>query len=458
MAVLGISSAGTANVPASYGKISSLVAAFGYGPLVEAAARHIELTGDAVVVVKTGKTTEGAAGAVDVTGVTGTSVVTFDGTTYPYDDYDVKVVVVTGGTRGTAGITFKISLDGGKNYSATIALGTATSYEFPNSGVKFNFAAGTLVAGDTWTCRTTAPLYSAAQLGAAFDALRLSTHAVEIVQVAGLLDGTSFDTVSTKRASSYSANKEITIIGHCRMPNSGESEATYLAAMNTIFSAKSDSAVALTSGACYLISSVSGRNYRRPVSFVAASLEASVSEEVNTADLNLGSLTGVSVTDANGNPDQHDETTNPGLDDARFYVLRTVQGYSGVYVNRPRLFSAEGSDFQLVPHRRVLNLAHAALRAYFTRRLNKPVRVNAATGYILEEEALEIESGARAVMRAALMAKPKASGIEFTLSRTDNLLTTKTMTGQARVIPLAYSEFINIDLGFKNPALQTQVA
>lgn len=457
MAVVGVSSSGTANVPASYGKISALTAAKGYGPLVEAAARHIELTGDAVVVVNTGVTTDGAAGSVNDDGVAGTSAVTVDSAVKPYDDYEVYFLVVTGGTRGTAGITFRYSLDGGKNMSALVALGTALNYTIPNAGVKVDFGAGTLVAGDYWSFRTTAPVYNAAQLGAALDALRLSTHAVEIVQIAGVIDGTTFDTLATKRASSYAAGKYITIIGNTRTPNLAESEATYLGAMDTIFSAKSDSAIALCSGSARLISSVSGRNYRRPVSFITASLEASVSEEINTADINLGALVGVSVRDSNGNPDQHDETANPGLDDSRYYVLRTWEGYAGVYVNRPRLFSAEGSDFQLVPHRRVLNLAHSALRAYFTRRLNKPVLVNATTGYILEEEALEIESGALAVMRATLLAKPKASGIEFTLSRTDNLLSTKTMTGQARVIPLAYPEFINLDLGFKNPALQTQV-
>jgi hypothetical protein len=129
-----------------------------------------------------------------------------------------------------------------------------------------------------------------------------------------------------------------------------------------------------------------------------------------------------------------------------------------VYVNRPRIFSAAGSDFRLVPHRRVLNLGHAALRAYFLRRTSRPILVSAATGFILEEEALEIESGARAAMRAELLAKPKASAILFTLSRTDDLLTTQTLTGQGRVVPLAYPEFINLDLGFFNPALQVIAA
>lgn len=459
MAVVGVSSstALAEDTPATYGSVPALVAALGYGPLTEAAARHIELTGNPVVVVRTGVTTDGAAGAVDDSGVDGTSAITVDAAVKPYDDYEVYFLVVTGGTRGTDGITFRYSLDGGRNMSALVSLGTATSYTIPNAGVKVDFAAGTLVAGDYWSFTTTAPLYSAAELGTALDALRLSAHAVEIVQIAGLVNGTTFDTLSTKLTSSYAAGKYITAVANCRMPNEGESEATYLSAMTTIFASKSDTRIALCAGACRVISSVSGRNYRRPVSFAVASREASFAEHVNMADVNLGPLPGVSVVAASGNPEQHDESTSPGLDDARFYVLRTIVGYAGVYVNRPRIFSAEGSDFRLVPHRRVLNLAHAALAAYFVRRLNKPVRVNATTGFILEEEALEIEAGARSVMRAALLAAPKASAIEFALSRTDNLLSTQTMTGQARVIPLAYPEFINLSLGFKNPALQTQV-
>jgi uncharacterized membrane protein YphA (DoxX/SURF4 family) len=69
---------------------------------------------------------------------------------------------------------------------------------------------------------------------------------------------------------------------------------------------------------------------------------------------------------------------------------------------------------------------------------------------------LLVVAAALAVLRDTLLAQPKASGVLFALSRTDNLLSTKTMTGQARVIPLAYPEVISLDLGFFNPALQIQ--
>jgi hypothetical protein len=242
------------------------------------------------------------------------------------------------------------------------------------------------------------------------------------------------------------------------MPTVAESEAAYLTAFGTALGAKSTKYGAICYGSCKLTSSVSGRKYKRPTAFWYAALEAAASEEVNTADVSRGAIAGVNITDDNGNPDEHDESINPGGDDARAVTARTHTLYPGVYVNRPRLYSPDGSDYQLVPHRRVINLAHDALTSYFTIRLSKPVKVNKDTGYILESEALEIEAGATAAMRSALLAKPKASAVSFTLSRFDNILSTKTMTGSARVTPLAYPETFNLDVGFVNPALQVQAA
>lgn len=445
------------NTPAAFGRIKDLQAALVRGPLLEAAAHELEQYGRPVVVVRTEATVAGDAGAVDFEG-TGTSVITIDATDEPEDDYEVYFEVITGGTIGTAGITFRVSLDGGRTLSAELALGTLTTYPIPDpagglSGVTLLFAAGTLVAGDTAAARTTAPQWNGTDLAAALDALKVATHNWEGVEIVGALDGANFDVVEGKITGMAAAGKNHWWIGNCRTPNDGESEATYLAAMSTVFASKASKHGSLCFGACKVISSVSGLNYRRPVALIAGAREASLSEEIDSADINLGPLP-CSIRDANGNPDEHDETANPGADDARFYVLRTWEGYQGVYVNRPRLFSVTGSDFELVPHRRVMNIARDVLRNYFTRRLNKPIRIDKATGYILEAEALEIEKGATAALRSALTQKPKASEAVFVLSRSDNILSTKTLTGDARIVPLGYPEIADLSLAFSNPALQ----
>lgn len=459
LAVVGTSSAGPLNTPATYARVQDLVAAFGVGPLVEAAAYHINLSGKPVLVVRaaagSGPGYAGAASAVDSTALGGTSVVTTSAPV-PKDDLEVVLRVVDEGTVGTAGITLQLSYDGGRTYAPKFALGTSMTLAVPNAFI-FNFAAGTLKAGATYRVRTTAPRADSTTLTAALDALRASVVQWELLGVADEMDADTFDAVELAMLSLFSKGKYRGWVGNTRMPDDDEEEADYLDDLSTTFASASVHG-SLYAGACRLTSAVDGRKYRRPVSFATASREQISSEEIDIADINLGPLTGVSIRDANGNPEEHDESVNPGLDDARFAVLRTWDGYPGVYVNRPRLFSTDGSDFQLMPHRRVLNLAHAALRQYFIRRLNKPIRVDATSGFILEIEALEIEAGATAAMTTALLAKPKASGVQFVLSRTDNVLSSKTLTGTARVIPLAYPEYVNLTVGFFNPALVVQAA
>ena len=65
------------------------------------------------------------------------------------------------------------------------------------------------------------------------------------------------------------------------------------------------------------------------------------------------------------------------------------------------------------------------------------------TGYILEKEALEIEAGCNAAIRSVLGAEPMASGWSTAVHRDDNILTTKTMNVDVRLVPLGYVEFIN---------------
>ena len=458
-AVVGVSDSGPVDTPATYARARLLEQDFGKGPMVEAAAHYIEKYGRPVVVVRTGQSVAGvfpATTTVVFTG-TGTSVITVDDVTAdPTDDLDFVFEVLKGGTIGTAGITFRWSIDGGNNWSAETALGTATSFTFPEGGAVIDFAAGTLVAGDRASFRGQAPNWNGTELGTALDALFASQVNWDICHVVGPVDATAFDVIDPKFSGAMANGKYRSWYGNTRMPASGESEATYLSSLSTEFAAKATVHGSLCAGHCELVSSVTGRKQRRPISYVVAAREQSVDEHVNIAAINEGALPGVSLYDSNGNNVAHDEALNPGLDDARFATLRTWEGYAGIYVTRPRIFSTAGSDFDVHTKRRVINLAHAALRSYFTRRLSVEVLVDATTGFILEEEALEMESGARGALKAVLAPKKKASGWTVAISRTDNLLSTKTLTGSARVVPLAYPEAIEIDLGFLNPALQTQ--
>src|SRR5262249_32139583 len=119
------------------------------------------------------------SGSVTKTG-TGTSVVTttLDATNGAFDYYFVKVLVVTGGTIATGPCAIQVSLDAGRNYGQVIQLGVANTYVIANTGITLNFAAGTLVTGDTYTFAAYGPMWTTANVQTALNALVGSQYGV----------------------------------------------------------------------------------------------------------------------------------------------------------------------------------------------------------------------------------------------------------------------------------------
>ena len=457
-AFMGCSTDGPLNTPVMFARATDVSGTFGDGPLVEAAALYINQTGNACIVLRVDNVVDAAVSAVVQTGLG--AAATAGPATDAFDDRQVVIKVVAGGVViGTAGNTYQVSEDGGQTWGPTSALGTDAAITV--AGVEFTFAAAPekLETGTTYAATITAPNWDATTLPPGLEALRTTSQPWEQLFVIGQLTTAAAAGVIDSAFVGFadSPGKDCSWVAQARMPNDGESEAAYATALDTALGGVVTSYGAICAAACRVPSGVSGRYYRRSPIFPVA-VAQSCFPEVNTADVNRGPLVGVSIRDANGNVVEHDEAVNPTLDAMRFLALRTIEGYGGVYINRPILHSQVGSDFELIVHRRVMNMGKRTLRTYFVRRLNRPVRIDKATGYILEADALEIEGGALAALRSAMLSRPSASDVQFTLSRTDNLLSTKTLTGTCRIIPLAYPEFIEIQIGFYNPALVTLAA
>lgn len=462
LALIGVSSSGPLNMPATFARIADVQTNFGAGPLVEAAARAIDLYGQPVCVVRALEGTPASYSPVDVTGVTGTSIVTVDASVLPYDSYQVVVTIVTGGTIAAAGIQLTYSLDDGATTSQVQALGVDPFFVIADANIKLMFAAGTLVAGDVIRFSSFAGKPDTTTYGTAIDALGVSQIAWRVCSILGAVTPAAASLIDQKFKGLQSKHKPRYFCANTQLPDfiAGQSEAAYLTAMSTAFADFATTFGSICAGAVQLPSSVSGRLYKEPVNYAAAPFIASVDEDVDVADVNLGAIPGARLSDNNGNPipGLHDESLYPGLDDARFLTLRTWVGLAGVYVNRPRVMSAQGSDFYLVPHRLIMNIGEDALYQYLIRRVNQGVPVNKKTGYILESVALEIEAGGTAAMSSVLLAKPKASDCSFKLSRFDNILATKTLTGEARILPFGYVEEIKVTIGYVNPAMRVLVA
>jgi len=456
-AVIGCSTTGTAATPGTYTRIADLKTAFGAGPLVEAAAMLIEQTGKPVVCCKAATVTDGAQSDLVVTGKTGLSVVTLTAGVKPIDEYDVRILIVNGGTVGSAGITYRWSLDGGRTYSPIAALGTATTIAITDgtqvTGVSFDLTAATLVTGDYWTCRTSAPQSDATTLLAATTALTNSTLDWDFALLTDNATATNVAALHVWMGALFTAGKDRAFLAGFRRPTLAETEATYLTAWGSAFGSVSTTYGAVGYGYAKTRSSVSGRVYKRSPAWSAAVRAVQLYLGQDMAEVALGPLAGVTLSDANGNPDDHDEYINPGGDTARGLTLRTIPGYAGAYICNPRMLHPTGSDFQYWQFRTVMNKACEIVRQTLSGRLSKAIRLNAA-GTILESEARDIEALVNAKLKAALLSQPSCSSVTFVLNRDDVVLSTQTLTGDVRIVPLAYPKQINVILAFNNPALR----
>lgn len=464
---------------------ATLLTTFGYGPLTEAAGLACG-AGGTVLAIRAATNTAGVAGAVTKTG-TGTSVITVTGA--PLDTYYVKFVVVNGGTIGTAGITFQLSLDAGRNFGPIIALGTATTYAIANTGITLNFAAGTLVAADTATFGTTEPLWNTAGIQAALNAFQASQYALVGVGSTHIVGsqggGTSgansttiegyLDTLATGYVFTRSFFSARDASPPAAYSGTGESESTWMSAIQTDYASTANRRLCV--GAAYWNTptifpqpaTVGAPAYRRPMTYAAAARQVTVPPQRHIGRGRDGSLANI-VVNASADPLDgfvyHDERINPGLDyiiagtGGRFMSTLTRPGNPGVFVSNPLMSAPLGSDFFLMPYGSVMDVFASIMRQQGQQFIDDDVRLN-ANGTIYENDARNIETLLAAAVNAGMfsskmisqpcIAGPSATNSSIVVDRTTNVRATNTVNVAGTIVGKGYILTENYTLQYLNP-------
>ena len=411
----------------------------------------------------------GAVSLVLGTGTISTAdYVTFTTIGVPADDCDVTVKVVAGGTVGSPGISYQISLDDSaipvdsdeRVWGPVTALGSATYITVSDVG-GFRFvlagASPTLVAGDYWSTRTKAPNWNANDLGAALDALDKTDLTWRQVIVVGPISSSTLQVLEGRLEGWSADGKPREAICHYRMPNLGEDLTTYDAAFAADLGAlvSVDGKIMVYKDAATVVSALTGHAFRRPAMWEDAALECTVSPEIDRAQIDPpgGPLPATKIRDGRGNVRHHDERVTPTSEPARCCALKTWSDYKGVYVCRPRTFCVDGSDFTLWPRRRVFSLCRIANRKFFEHVLSKGVPADKNTGYIREYVAQAWERQAKQQVAAACPIGEWVSDVDVKIRRTDNLLPDgAVMNVTLQVGPLIYVERIKITNAMRRPA------
>lgn len=441
---IGISSEGDELTFKVYSDPDTLADDFGGGPLVEAGAYHIQNTGLPVAVVRiaAADVTDGALGAITASGAGPTitdSVVT---ASTPVDAYELILEIVAGGAIGAA--TYRYSVDGGDSYSRAYV--TSAAVVLDDTGIRLDLPEGTYVAGDTYTATCTAPSASTQGIADAIDAAVSSPVPFRMLHVIGYgADAASLATLATSVQSILAgaeANDFTYTYAMLEAPDATDADlVSGTAAVGT-------NRVAVTGGFAEIVSPLSQRVYSRPAAWVVVAeiMRRSIAQDPGYF-APFGPALGVTKL-------ARDEFVTPLLDAARFNTLRTYKGRQGSYVTRGRIMATSGSDFENLCNRQVMDVACAVAYDALLNYVNKDLQVDGATGALVESEAQAIEAFVLGKLRAAITAPGHASDVQFVLSRTQDVLTTETLKAKTRVLPKAYSRFIENELSFRNPAFQ----
>jgi hypothetical protein len=499
--VIGIGSTGpyfqiiNSNSPAAF-------QANGTGPGVECAGFIANSTGNPVAFVAVPAAIVGWNTAVK-TGSTNisSSVVTLTGT--PADTYYGMLSVIsvggistpgTVGTVGTTGVIVGVSLDANRTTYLTASLLTATTLVItapgqPTTGLTLNFAAGTLAVGDTFFWVSTEPTWTDVAIQSAINCLLpIPTLLPEDIIIVGGSqtrnesssgtpnsgspgtvgssnahgDLSAFDGYLTTLFTKKRFNNALCSAGDVAYGGSSffaggstETEAQWITALATdvaSFAAASD-ALGSTAGHYNVISPYTSTQFRRPLLWQAAARDSAVAIQVDLGRVSDGSLANTPLPTSPDGFVYHDESVNPGLDAARYISAWSLLNRPGIFIKNPNLLVKPGSDFNWLQHAHVIDAACLVSYDYFVEQLSDSVRVSATTGFILPQDAMVLQNGCNSALATAITNQGAVSSATCTVSQTDNILSTSTLTVTVKIVPLGYLKSINVTLSFTNPAI-----
>ena len=456
--------AASSSVVHAFESPADVLATLGYGPLAEAAAYALSVgaqgqTARPVGCVKVGTVTNGTNSAVTKVGA-GTGTVTLAGA--PFDRFEGRIRITRAGTLGAG--AFRYSLDGGRSESVEYAIPGAGTFAIPGTNIVATFVPGLgpsfFAIDDTHSWTSTAPTYDMAALGLALDVVQADARAWPLVFVVGAPGGaTDGDKATAAAVLAAAVNTKLeayAALGQymralCEGPDVAN-DATGSGLVTTALVTTTARRVGISGGYCRVPSQINPRQMRVSVAFPYVARLASLPFSQDPGDGGLGGLDGII-----GGTLEVATAARSVYDAGRVFTLQTINGLTGYQVSNSAMLAPVGSDYAEIPNARVIDEASRAGRAKLITYRRSRLRVGRTgtpnAGKIDERDAQRIERAVRSAIERAVLDSGDAVEVIVTVNRTDNILSTKKLRAKLRVVPFAYANAIEAEIGLDNPAL-----
>ena len=440
--VVGVSSQGPVNQVVSFSELSRVPAILGSGPLARAVADQLAYGGGTVYAVRA----QGDIAGTITAGNNPSPNITLTGS--PLDAYEVVVVIRRGGSVGTA--TFTYSLDGGDTVSGEIV--TASTYAIPGTGLTLNFATGAYTQGATYTWSTTAPRASVSSVQAAIRTALDAPMLYEYIQVAQPTDAAMWAALDALALEAQNRFRYIWFLTET-VPPTQDVDAWVNARLQEKATVSSTRLMIVAAWA-EVVDTLTGR---LEIQSLASRIGARISRSkvhVSPAWVRQGPLPGVvAVAPFINSPHGKRSLFNNGhalsLDLGGFTTVYQLAGRDGWFVVDGRMAAPPTSDYLIVQNRRVMDKATTQVRQAlldFVQWHVDPTNLDASLASLvaIANTPLRLMQAAGEIARGRVVVPPG-----------QDILASRTLRLQVRIVPLGYLREIQMEIGFENPFLSS---
>jgi hypothetical protein len=416
--------------------------AIGDGPLRDLLVSALSISRTSVSVIALEGTLPGTKTAVTPGEEnTGAGSITVSGN--PRNEYDIGIDIVSGGGLNEA--TFRVTVDGLPGKLITVPGGDG-KYEIPGTGLTVQFDPDTGFAeGDAFSFSTTAPGAANGEVLAAIDKILEAKLAIEFIAIAGDSASPLWAALAVKAIGAAEIYQYLFFVAQARYKTADETLDQWA---NALCGAERGSVASTRLQVCAGWIEEADSNGQIDVRGIIGTYCGTLAAR-NVQDgpdaVKFGGIAAAAALKPAGINDGHIEN----LKNTGYVTVRKYVGLKGIYITSGQMMSEEGSDYDLVERRRVMDKACRNLYAAQLPAVNDTVTV----GKDGSPEGIEMFVAKSRVPLDTMKTNREISDGYVIVPSGQNILADKKLRTKVRIVPLGKMSYIENEIAYKNPAL-----
>ena len=362
----------------------------------------------------------------------------------PRNEYDISVAIETSGGLNDA--TFRVTVDGLPGKQITVPDGEA-KYQILGTGLTIQFVPGGsgFVEGDTFSFKATEPKATNGDILDAINQIFEAKLSIEFIAVAGISAAPLWAAFAMKANEASEIYQYLFFVGQARYLNNDETTDQW---KNALCGAERGNTASTRLQICAGWIEEADANGQVDVRGIIGVYCGWLAARKVMDGPDAVKFGGISAA-VNIKPDDLNDGHIEDLKNAGYVTVRKYVGRKGIFITSGQMMSEEGSDFDLVERRRVMDKACRNLYIAQLPEVNNTVRI----GKDGSPEGLEMFL-AKSEQPLDLMKLNKeiSDGYVF-IPPGQNILADKKLRTKVRIVPLGKMSYIENEIAYKNPAL-----